>query len=93
METFVRVSDVGQLVERDWKNSKGENVVIASIELTVSNGLDEIRVEATDALARTIDKVIVPDGLYRARIRFQVREGKEKKLKFNSARLVELEQL
>lgn len=98
METFVRVTDLGELVEREWKNEKGEARTIASLELTLSNGLDEIRAEANDDLARNIAKAkekneFDMEGFYRVRLKFAIRESKEKKIKFNSIRVLDMQQL
>lgn len=98
METFVRVTDLGELVEREWKNEKGEARTIASLELTLSNGLDEIRAEANDDLARNIAKAkekneFDMEGFYRVRLKFAIRESKEKKIKFNSIRILDMQQL
>lgn len=94
METFARITDVGTLSEREWKNDKGETRTIASIEITLSNGLDELRAEVTDDLARSIAKNgLDENGLYCVRLKFQVRESKEKKIKFNSIRVLDLQQL
>ena len=98
METFVRVTDLGELVEREWKNEKGEARTIASLELTLSNGLDEMRAETNDDLARNIAKAkekneFDMDGLYRVRLKFAIRESKEKKIKFNSIRILDMQQL
>ena len=98
METFVRVTDLGDLVEREWKNEKGEARTIASLELTLSNGLDEIRAEVIDDLARNIAKAkekneFDMNALYRVRLKFAIRESKEKKIKFNSIRVLDMQQL
>ena len=98
METFVRVTDLGDLVEREWKNEKGEARTIASLELTLSNGLDEIRAETSDDLARNIAKAkekneFDMNALYRVRLKFAIRESKEKKIKFNSIRVLDMQQL
>mgnify|MGYP006376995907 CR=1 FL=1 len=94
METFCRVVDCGQLVERDWTPEGGQTRTIASIEITISNGNDEMRVEASDDLARKIAKDgLDANGLYNARIRMQTRKSKDKGIVFNSLRLLELNQL
>lgn len=94
MEFFARVINQGQLVERTWTNEKGENKVIASIEVTLSTGLDSIVVEANDDLARSIANGKLPiDGFFCCRVKAAVRESKEKKIKFNSLRLIDIQQL
>mgnify|MGYP003424999938 FL=1 len=94
METLCRVVDCGQLVEREWAPEGGESRSIASVEVTISNGIDEMRVEATDELARKIAKDgLDENGLYCARIRMQTRKSKDKGIVFNSLRLLELKQL
>lgn len=94
MELYVRVTEKGELVERDWTNESGEVRNIASLELTLSNGLDEIRAECNDDLARNIAKNGLPaDGLFRVRLKFVVRSSKEKKIKFNSVRILDIQQL
>ena len=94
MEFFARVINQGVLVEHNWTNERGENRVIASIEVTLSTGLDTMVVEANDDLARSINNDKLPiDGLFCCRVKATVRESKEKKIKFNSLRLIEIEQL
>jgi len=94
MEIFCRVVDCGQLVENDWTPEGGQTRTIASLEVTISNGIDEMRVEATDELARKIAKDgLDENGLYCARIRMQTRKSKDKGIVFNSLRLLELKQL
>lgn len=94
MEFFARVINQGELIERPWTNERGEKKVIASIEVTLSNGLDLMVVEANDDLARSIANGKLPiDGLFRCRVKATVRESKEKKIKFNSLRLLDVAQL
>lgn len=94
METFCRVVDCGQLVEREWTPEGGQTKTIASVELTISNGIDEMRVEATDDLARKIAKDgLDANGLYCARVKMQTRKSKDKGIVFNSLRLLDLNQL
>lgn len=94
MEFFARVISQGTIVEHNWTNDRGESRVIASIEVILSTGLDTMVVEANDDLARSINNGKLPaEGLFRCRVKATVRESKEKKLKFNSLRLVEIEQL
>lgn len=98
MEILVKVLDVGELVEKPWTNSKGENVKIASVEITLTNGLDVIVAEANDDLARSIVTQISERefdlcALYLARLQFNVRTSKEKKIKFNSIKILKLNML
>lgn len=98
MEKFFRVTEIGDLVERSWKPENGETRNIASAEIQLSDGLDTLRAEANDDLARNLVKLRDEnkfnwDGLYRARIRMKVVTSTGKGLKFNNIKLFELSQL
>lgn len=98
MENYFRVTEIGDLVENQWTPKGGETKNIASAEVTLTNGLDTIVVEAGDDLARNLvkardEKLFDFDGFYQVRLRFKVVTSKEKKLKFNNIRLWEINQL
>lgn len=98
MENYFRVTEIGDLVEKSWTPEGGETRNIASVEVTVTNGLDTIVAEANDDLARNLvkaknEKTFDFNGFYQVRLRFRVMTSKEKKLKFNNIRLWELNQL
>lgn len=98
MENFFRVVSIGVLVERTWKPENGDERTIASAEVTLADGLDTIVAEANDDLARNLvkqkdEETFNYEGLYRVRLRFKVAESKEKNLKFNNIRLLEISQL
>ena len=40
MEKLVRVKSQGPLQQRNWTKQNGENVVISSVELTMTDGID-----------------------------------------------------
>ena len=46
----VRIVSQQALVERDWTNSQGEKITIASKEMEFSDGIDSFVAEATDRL-------------------------------------------
>ena len=58
----VRIVSQQALVERDWTNSQGEKITIASKEMEFSDGIDSFFAEATDDLARKLDKEPIADG-------------------------------
>ena len=98
MENYFRVTAIGGLVERTWKPDNGEEKTIASVEVTLSNGLDSFVAEANDDLARNLVKQSDEgkfdfNGFFRARVRMKVVKSKDKGLNFNNIRLLELNQL
>lgn len=64
METLVKVLRKGQMQTRDWTSPSGENVIINSVELKVSNGIDTFICEATDKLAQQLDKTAFQEGQF-----------------------------
>lgn len=98
MEKIVKVTEIGQLVERTWTNERGETRTIASVEVVVTDGIDTFVAEANEELARSLDKQVKEknfdfNALYEVRISSTVRESKEKKIKFNSIRLQQIVKL
>ena len=93
MENYFRVVEIGELTERQWKEK-----TIASVEVTMTDGLDTLVVEATDDTARNLakqkeDNTFNFDGLYRVRVRMKVTASKDKGLKFNNLRITDMAQL
>ena len=78
MELLVRIKNQGPLQQRNWTNPRtGENVVISSVELTLSDGIDSFVAEATDQLAIAISQQpLNPEELYSVRCQQEVREWK-----------------
>lgn len=58
----IRIVSQSALSETDWTNPSGENVTIAKKEIEFSDGIDTFVAEATDQLARNLDKSPIPDG-------------------------------
>ena len=48
MEKLVRIKSQGALQQRNWTKQNGENVVISSVELTMTDGIDTFIGELTD---------------------------------------------
>lgn len=98
METYMKIVDYGELVERKWTANDGTEKTISSVELQLTNGIDTLVAEATDDLARTICAELAKDTLYknkmyRCRLVFAVRKSKNKELLFNSIRLADIRTL
>ena len=58
----IRIVSQQALVERDWTNQQGENITIATKELEFSDGIDSFVAEATDQMARNLEKDPIADG-------------------------------
>ena len=98
MEKFFRVTAIGDLTERSWTPENGETRNIASAEVTLSDGLDTLVAEANDDMARNLVKMrdegeFQFDGLYRVRIKMKVVTSKDKGLKFNNIKILDMQQL
>lgn len=98
MEKFFRVTAIGDLSERSWTPENGETRNIASAEVTLSDGLDTVVAEANDDMARNLVKMRDEDkfnwdGLYRVRIKMKVVTSKDKGLKFNNIKILDMSQL
>lgn len=98
MEKFFRVTAIGDLAERSWTPENGETRNIASTEVTLSDGLDTLVAEANDDMARNLVKMRDEgkfnwDGLYRVRIKMKVVTSKDKGLKFNNIKILDMMQL
>ena len=96
MEKIVRVLGQSALESRDWTNNNGENVVIKSVQVTITDGVDTLVVEATDKLAEGIaSKPLLLDVFYGMQLRCSVRswtkDGKE--YSANSIRIVNYAQI
>lgn len=75
MEKLVRVISQGALQQRNWTNPKGENVVISSVELVLTDGNDTFNAEVTDQQALAINnEPLALDALYGVQLRMNIRE-------------------
>lgn len=95
MENYFKVQDVGQLVTNEWTPENGPSKTIASVEVTLTNGIDVLVAEANDDLARGICKLVEEKkfdttALYYVRLKFAVRKSKTKDMKFNSIRITDM---
>ena len=95
MESYLRIKGVGQLIEREWTPENGNTKTIASINVTLTNGVDTFVAEANDDLAREIDKKFEAKELdlvnfWRVRIRFKITKSKDKGLVFNNIKIIEM---
>lgn len=95
MENYFKISEVGQLVERDWTPENGQKKTIASVEVTLTNGMDVLVAEANDDLARNIasmveKKELDTTALWYVRLKFAVRKSKDKGIAFNSIRIFDM---
>ena len=77
MEKLVRIKSQGALQQRNWTKQNGENVVISSVELTMTDGIDTFIGELTDQQAIAISKQPLDlNRMYGVRCRLDVREWK-----------------
>ena len=77
MEKLVRVKSQGPLQQRNWTKQTGENVVISSVELTMTDGIDTFVGEVTDQQAIAINQQPLDlNRMYGVRCRLDVREWK-----------------
>ena len=73
MEKLVREKSQGALRQRDWTSPRGEKLVISSVELILTDGIDTFVVEATDQLAMAISKEpLSRDAVYACQCRMDV---------------------
>ena len=54
MEKIMQVKAQAELRENAWQNTRGENMIIASVELELTDGLDTIVAEVTGDDARAL---------------------------------------
>ncbi len=77
MEKQVRIISQGALNQRNWTSPKGENVVISSVELVMTDGIDTFVAEVNDQKAIAINQEpLDQDALYGAQLKMTVREWK-----------------
>ena len=77
MEKIVRVISQGALQQRNWKKDNGETVVISSVELVMSDGIDTFVGEVTDQKAIAINnEPLSKEHLYGVQIKLAAREWK-----------------
>ncbi len=77
MEKNVRIISQGALQQRNWTSPKGENVVISSVELVMTDGIDTFVAEVNDQKAIAINQEpLDQDALYGVQIKMTVREWK-----------------
>ena len=77
MEKLVRVISQGALQQRNWTNPKGENVVISSVELVLTDGNDTFNAEVTDQQALAINnEPLAKEHLYGVQMKLAAREWK-----------------
>ncbi len=77
MEKQVRIISQGALNQRNWTSPKGENVVISSVELVMTDGIDTFVAEVNDQKAIAINQEpLDQDAFYGVQIKMSVREWK-----------------
>jgi single-stranded DNA-binding protein len=80
MEKLVRIKSQGPLQQRNWTNQRGETVVISSVELTMTDGIDTFIGEVTDQQAIAISKQPLDQNrMYGVRCRLETRNWKSEK--------------
>ena len=80
MEKLVRIKGQGALQQRNWTKQNGETVVISSVELTMTDGIDTFVGEVNDQKAMAISKEpLDQDRMYGVRCKLEVREWKSEK--------------
>ena len=73
MEKLVRIKSQGPLQQRNWTKQNGENVVISSVELTMTDGIDTFVGEQAIAINQ---QPLDLNRMYGVRCRLDVREWK-----------------
>ena len=96
MEKLVRIKSQGALQQRNWTKQNGETVVISSVELTMTDGIDTFVGEVTDQKAIAISQQPLDlNRMYGVRCKLEVREWKSEKsgetLHANSIKVVNIE--
>ena len=75
MDKRVKIVSQSELRTNNWTNSKGENVVISSVELVLTDGIDTFTAEVTDQQALAINnEPLALDALYGVQLRMNIRE-------------------
>lgn len=95
MEKIVRVKAQMPLKTRNWTSQSGQTVVINSVELVLTDGIDTFVAEATDQLALTLaQQPLSSDYIYHAQCRCDVREWESQttheKMRSNGIRLLRI---
>ena len=96
MEKLVRIKSQGALQQRNWTKQNGETVVISSVELTMTDGIDTFVGEVTDQKAIAISQQPLDQNrMYGVRCKLEVREWKSEKsgelLHANSIKVINIE--
>ena len=96
MEKLVRIKSQGALQQRNWTKQNGETVVISSVELMMTDGIDTFVGEVTDQKAMAISQQpLDPNRMYGVRCKLEVREWKSEKtgelLHANSIKVLNVE--
>lgn len=78
MEKNVKVKHQGALNQRNWTNPRtGETILISSVELLLSDGIDTFVAEVTDQQAISINQEPLDQNkLYGVQCRLEVSKGK-----------------
>ena len=80
MDKLVRIKSQGALQQRNWTNQRGETIVISSVELEMTDGIDTFIGEVTDQKALAISKEPLDQNrMYGVRCRLEVRNWKSEK--------------
>ena len=58
----IKLVSQGALTEKEWTNAQGEKVMLASKQMQFNDGIDSFFAEATDDLARKLEKEPIADG-------------------------------
>ena len=98
MEKIVKVLGQSPMRKVDWKNNRGESVVIKSVEVKFSDGIDTFIAEMTDRLAEMAEeKPLRTDAFYGVQFRMSTRSWESKqdnqKREATTIRVVGLEML
>lgn len=98
MEKIVKVLGQSPLRKVDWKNNRGENVVIKSVEVKFSDGIDTFLAEMTDRQAELASETpLRTDVFYGGQFRMSTRSWESKqdnqKREATTIRVVSLEML
>lgn len=89
MEKIVRVLGQSALESKNWTKENGETVVLKSVQVKITDGVDTLLVEFSDKKAEAVNnKPLKLDVLYGFQIKCECRKSKEGDKEFNSIKVV-----
>ena len=91
----IKLVSQGALTEKEWTNAQGEKVMLASKQMQFNDGIDSFVAEATDQMARNLEKNPLADGTaVNLQLQMTVRKWKSEKtgqdMKATSIRILKI---